>query len=255
LGTKRPLIIAHRGASHEAPENTLAAIKLAWQEQADAVEIDVHLSRDGQIVVLHDSNTWRLGRWPFPVKWQSLAMLKRLDAGKYLAGGKYAGERIPTLPEVLKLIPPDKSLIIEIKCGTEILAPIRYKLLRSNLTPRQAQFISFHEEVIAGVKQQMPQYAAQMLYEFRRDKRSQRWLPDADEIIKSAGRTKADGVGLMACGALDEKLVKRLREQELGFYVWTVNDADSARRVIELGADGITTDRPMWLRNTIAQSI
>jgi glycerophosphoryl diester phosphodiesterase len=248
---KFPLIIAHRGASHRAPENTLAALKLAWEEQADAVEIDAQLSRDGKIVVIHDRNTWRAGRWPVPVRWQSSAMLKRLDVGKHLSGAAFAGERIPFLEEVLAATPASKGVVIEIKCGPEIIAPLRTAMQTYPPISQNIQFISFHKNVIAEIKQRLPEYRSQLLIEFQFDGNKQNWTPHPDQVIESARHVSADGLGLMNCAAVDEDLVRKIRENSLEFYVWTVNDAGSARRLMRLGADGITTDRPLWLRDTL----
>src|SRR5256886_17013132 len=85
-------IIAHRGASHDAPENTLAAIRLAWQQQADAVEVDVQLSKDGKLVVIHDDNTKRSGRFARKVNALTLDELRKLDVGRW-KGNRWAGEK------------------------------------------------------------------------------------------------------------------------------------------------------------------
>src|SRR4051794_3938882 len=98
-------VIAHRGASHDAPENTLAAIKLAWQQEADAAEFDLHLSRDGKLVVIHDADTRRVAGVDKRVAEQTLAELRRLDVGAW-KGPRFAGERIATLEEVLATVPP-----------------------------------------------------------------------------------------------------------------------------------------------------
>src|SRR6266446_92874 len=100
-------IIAHRGASHDAPENTLAAVNLAWQQGADAVEIDVHLSSDGEIVVIHDDNTRKTAGLRKKVSAQTLAELKALDVGRW-KHSKWAGESIATFAEVLENVPADK---------------------------------------------------------------------------------------------------------------------------------------------------
>src|SRR5580704_14008797 len=88
--------VAHRGASFDAPENTLAAVNLAWRQRADAVEIDVHLSRDGQLVVIHDYNTRRTTGVNRLVARQTLAELRALDAGRW-KGLEWLDETIPTL--------------------------------------------------------------------------------------------------------------------------------------------------------------
>src|SRR5438552_9814499 len=114
-------IIAHRGASHDAPENTLASVNLAWRQHADAVEIDVQFSKDGKLVVIHDNSTRRTGRVNKKVSEQTLSELRRLDVGRW-RGRTWSGQRIPTLDEVLATVPHGKRLYVELKCGPDGLA-------------------------------------------------------------------------------------------------------------------------------------
>src|SRR5262245_50254296 len=120
-------IIAHRGASHDAPENTLAAINLAWQQRADAVEIDVRLSKDGRLVAIHDPTTKRTCCVNHKVSDLTLAELKALDAGQW-KGNRWAGEKIPTLYEVLETVPKGKNLVIELKDSPELLTELKCTL-------------------------------------------------------------------------------------------------------------------------------
>ena len=113
-------IVAHRGASFDAPENTVAAIKLAWEQKADAAEFDVFLSKDGKIVVMHDPNTKRIGGVDRKVVDQTLAELRKLDVGRW-KDARFAGERMPTLEEMLATVPAGKRVFIEVKCGPEIV--------------------------------------------------------------------------------------------------------------------------------------
>src|SRR6476661_5646642 len=112
-------IVAHRGASAEAPENTLPSFKLGW-ELADADELDIYLSKDGEAVVMHDASTKRTAGLDKLVADQTLAELKALDAGSWKAPS-WTGTRIPTLAEVLALVPEGKRLFIEIKAGPEVI--------------------------------------------------------------------------------------------------------------------------------------
>ena len=113
---ERVKIIAHRGASHLAPENTLASVNLAWELGADAVEVDVHLTGDGRIVAIHDTTTGRTGGTQLEVAQTYSRHLRRLDVGRH-KNHDFAGEPIPFLGEVLDTIPPGRHLFIEIKCG------------------------------------------------------------------------------------------------------------------------------------------
>jgi len=101
-------IVAHRGASFDAPENTVAAIKLAWEQKADASEFDVYLSKDGKIVVIHDATTKRTAGDDMKVALTNLDELRKLDVGKW-KNAKFAGEKIPTLEEMLATVPSGKA--------------------------------------------------------------------------------------------------------------------------------------------------
>src|SRR6188508_1008743 len=123
-------IIAHRGGAHEAPENTLAAFKLGFEQKADAGELDVYLTKDGKAVVIHDKNTKRTAGADKPVVEQTLEELRALDAGSF-KGAQWKGEKIPTLAEALETIPDDRRMFIEIKCGAEILPELERVLRES----------------------------------------------------------------------------------------------------------------------------
>ena len=128
------IIIAHRGESYEAPENTIASINLAWERGADAVEIDVQLSKDDEIVVIHDTDTFRTGRRDKNIRDQTLEELQQLDVGVY-KGKAYKNEKIPTISQVLDTIPEGKKLFVEIKCGKEIIPPLR-NIVSSQSAPK-----------------------------------------------------------------------------------------------------------------------
>ena len=126
---QKPLIIAHRGESFNAPENTMAAINLAWERDAEAVEIDVQLSKDNELVVIHDMDTKRLTGIDKKVKDQTLAELKKLDVGSW-KDITFKDERIPTLDEVLATVPTGKKLIVEIKSGPEMVLVLNFPIAR-----------------------------------------------------------------------------------------------------------------------------
>lgn len=113
---RRPLIVAHRGASAMAPENTLAAFRAAVELGADAIELDVQRTADGQLIVMHDPTVDRTTDGRGPLAAHSLAALKALDAGGWF-GPQFAGERLPTLQEAVNVIEEKAGLFIEIKQG------------------------------------------------------------------------------------------------------------------------------------------
>lgn len=244
---KTPLIVAHRGASHLAPENTLASFNLAWQLGADLVEGDFYLSSDGIIITHHDKTTKRTAGVDTKIHDQTLAEIKRLEVGSW-KDPKWAGETIPTLDEVLKTIPDQRGIFIEIKTDESIVPYLVDVLAASDIKSQQTIVICFNELVIARVKDRLPTIKTYWLSSFEKDETGT-WQPTRTEIIETAMRVKADGVALKAnLDVIDESFVAEIRRADLEIYIWTVNDPAVAKRLRDLGVEGIITDRPGWLR-------
>ena len=125
----------------------MAAFRLAWEQGADAIEGDFHLTKDLKIVCLHDKDLKRTAGDPREVAHVTLAELRELEVGSWKAP-VFAGEAIPTLDEVLAVVPADKRLFLEVKCGPEIIGPLRMTLSNKALPRGQIVIISFDEEVI-----------------------------------------------------------------------------------------------------------
>lgn len=240
-------IVAHRGASHDAPENTLSAIKLAWEQHADGSEFDVYLTRDQQIVVCHDKDTKRTGKVVKVIKDSTLEELRSLDVGTWKSP-KFAGEKMPTLEEMLATVPAGKKVYIEVKCGPEIVPELVRVLKTTQLKPEQTPIISFDATVIAAVKQARPDLPAYWLFGFQKNKPN----PTAESLIEKAKEIHADGLDLSATPELTAEYASKITTAGLRLIVYTVNDVDVARRMISIGASGITTDRPQWLRERLA---
>jgi len=240
-------IIAHRGASKDAPENTVAAIKPAWEQKADASEFDIYLSKDGKIVVIHDSDTQRTAGISKQVAGSTLAELRLLDVGKW-KGEKFAGEKIPTLDEMLATVPIGKQVFIEVKCGPEVIPELDRVLKAAKLKVGQTPIISFNPSVIEAVKKVRPDLSAYWIVGLNKKDRA-----FADSLIDKAKAIKADGLDLAASALIDANYIKAAKAAGLKVYVWTVNDAATAKRMVEIGVDGITTDRPGWLREQLSK--
>lgn len=246
-------LIAHRGASYDAPENTLAAVNLAWERNADAVEIDIHLSKDGRIVVIHDDNTIRTGGEDRNVAEQTLAELKLLDVGKF-KGEQWTGQQIPALEEVLQTLPDkNKRLIIEIKCGPEILPELRSVIKKADIYPQQTELIGFDLTTLKLARKMFPEQKILWLSEINRNGKTGVWKPAVEELVEKARQTGLDGLNVRACGAVDEIFVGEIKSAGMRCYAWTVNDPLYARRLQNAGVDAITTDRPEWLRMKLQQ--
>ena len=242
-------IIAHRGASHDAPENTQAAFKLGWEQQADANELDMHLTKDGHLLVIHDGNTKRTAGLDAAVAQRTLAELRTLDAGRW-KGERWQGEKLPTLGEVLATIPAGKRLFVEIKCGPESLPKLAADLKAAGTKPEQIAIISFNLAVVEQAKRQFPRVPVLWIVGYKADKKTEKY-PDLNAIIAKAKAAKLDGLDLDAKFPLDKAAVAQVKAAGLQLYVWTVDDAALAARLSAAGVDGITTNRPGWLREQL----
>jgi glycerophosphoryl diester phosphodiesterase len=245
-------IIAHRGASHDAPENTVAAATLGFAQGADAVECDIRLSRDGRIVVIHDDSTKRTTGVEGAVKETAFDALRALDAGRW-KGPAFAGERIPTLDEILSAVPAGKRLVIEIKCDVAVVPELKAALARAARKPGEIQLIAFSAATLEAAQRALPQHAAFLLASYKPDPKTGRppqGLDDLSQICKTRG---FDGLSLDSRWPIDAAAVKRLHDAGLKCQVWTVDDAARARALAAAGVDGITTNRPGWLREQLAR--
>lgn len=248
-----PLIVAHRGASHDAPENTLASIALGWAQEADLLEIDVRLTRNGAAVLLHDDTFARTAGHPAAPQTLDLAEIRRLDAGAWKAP-HYAGQKIPTLPEALAAVPADKGIFIEIKCGAEIIPVLQRDLAAAVLPAERVHLICFDHEVLRAAKAALPQIKALFLAGGTHEGRP-RPLSELDVLIAAARAANFDGLDLGDDWPIDADFVRRVHAAGLLLYIWTVNDGARARRLMAAGVDGIATDRPGWLRNQIQDNV
>jgi glycerophosphoryl diester phosphodiesterase len=246
-----PEFIAHRGASWLAPENTMASIQLAWEMDVDAVEIDIFLTADDEIVVFHDRNTGRITGHNQPTEEQTLDGLRQLDLGKW-KDPMWEGEQIVTLSEALATIPRGKRMFVDVKSDTRIVEPMLKAFDDSGHHPHQIVVIAFSHELAAKTKRLRPRTPVYWLEGFSQDNQTGEWSPTMETVVERAVEANLDGVNLRFAGpATAEDDVALIREAGLGYYIWTVNDLDDAQKAIEMGVDGITTDRPAWLKKQL----
>jgi glycerophosphoryl diester phosphodiesterase len=232
----RPMVIAHRGASAEAPENTLAAFRLALELGAEGVELDVHLCADGVPVVLHDPLVDRTTDGRGLVRDQPLEALRRLDAGRWFAD-RFAGERIPTLTEALDLLRPVR-VIIEIKNG-----PVYYEGIAREVAAavrevghRAVTVSSFDHPVLLEMRALCPEIPTAVLFAAR--------PVDPVRLARDAGAAYLHPHWAYVTGAM----VDRAHDAGLRVEAWTVDDPDQMARLAALGADGIMSNHPARLR-------
>lgn len=233
--------IAHRGASYLAPENTVKSVELAWDLGSDAVEIDVQLTVDKRIMVIHDKDTRRTCQGKnFQIASSPSELLRDMDAGTF-KDEKYKGEKIPFLSEITGLTPEGKKLVLNIECGTEILPDLKRVLKESGKT-EQIIFTSPYWQTIVAAKDSFPQNACFWLTSEKHE--MQKKLAE----VRQAG---LDGVSL-SYSLINDKILAMVKEQKLQLIVRTVNDPREAGQLIALGIDKIMTDRPRWLKSHLS---
>ncbi|BBG01120.1 MULTISPECIES: glycerophosphodiester phosphodiesterase [Pseudonocardia] len=236
-------VIAHRGASADAPENTLAAVDEALTQGADSIEIDLQRTADGHLVLLHDSTLARTtdvatvfpDRAGEPVGGFTLAELKRLDAGSWF-GPAFAGERIPTLAELLARIGDRAGLLIELK------DPASYPGIEQQVAdgigaPRADLVVqSFDHDAMRRFAAVAPDVPAGWLFGTR---------PTEAEL--DAAAAVADQIN-PSFRVTDAELVTAVRARGMETGVYTVNSEADMRRMIDAGVHRIITDVPAALR-------
>lgn len=242
-------IVAHRGFSERAPENTVAAFRLAWESGTDACELDLYLTADQQIVALHDADTKRTTGVSKLVKESSLADLRPLDAGSWKAP-TYKGEPIPTLAESLATLPEGKQrFFLEIKHDATIVPVLAKQLEAWKSRAAQLCIIAFDRKVAQESKKAIPWMPVYRLSsEVTKDKKP----VNLDTLIQDTLDDGLDGLDLGRKWNWSPELVQKVRAAGLKLFVWTVNDPAEARRLASLGIDGITTDNPVTLREALA---
>ncbi|QDT69428.1 putative glycerophosphoryl diester phosphodiesterase 1 [Planctomycetes bacterium MalM25] len=250
----RPTVVAHRGASAYAPENTLAAFNLAWSLGADAAEGDFHLTADGEIVCCHDKTTERTAGRRLVIAESTLTSLRSLDVGSW-KHERFRCERIVTLGDVLATVPADKGFFIELKCGTEIVLPLVDALTTSQLPSDRVRVIAFDKEVIRAVKRALPRHEAYWLSSLRREENGA-WEPSPDELIATALEVGADGLDLKGVPeVIDAAFVRRCHVAGLSVHAWTIDDDEVADSLATAGVSSITTNRPDTIRAAITTAI
>jgi len=218
------MIMGHRGAKALEPENTLLSIRRAMEIGVDAVEIDVHLTKDKEVVVIHDSTVDRTTNGKGPVGSYTLEEIKKLDAGK--------GEKIPTLEEVIEFVKDKVRLIIELKEeGTE--DKVVELIKRYNMFDR-AYIISFWHIAVKRIKEMESRTKTGVLLV---------GCPVDACIARSAS---ADAL-VMNYAFVNKELVYKAHQEGLKVFIWNIDDRDMLKPYVDMGVDGIGSNDPRVL--------
>ena len=222
----KPVVVAHRGASGIAPENTLSSIRRALELGATMVEVDVHTTIDGEIVVMHDPDVSRTTDGTGRISSMSLAQIRGLDAGSWF-GPAFRGEVVPTLDEALDLVSGRADLCIELK----------------NAGPRQVIGKVLEHSYVEHV----------IIFDFNHPRlyEAKRLRPEVKALALGVSHDNLASVDAGLCNAVgcafskvDRELVDEAHRLGLAVFVYTVNQADGMIGLAELGVDGIITNFP-----------
>lgn len=227
-----PLVVGHRGAAALAPENTLAAFRRALEDGAQTLECDVHLSRDGHVVVMHDESIDRTAAADSPLRTGAIADLTREQLDAVLLEG---GEQVPSLEELLALT--TVPVFIEVKAAPAAAAVAEQLLALPAGSPAAAStVISFHPEALAEIRRSVPQVPVS-------------YLVGAidEEALRVAAEIGAAGIG-PAVDGLSLGAARAAREAGLRVNPWTINAAEQLAVALACEVDTITTDDPAWVR-------
>jgi glycerophosphoryl diester phosphodiesterase len=258
LNSARPLVIAHRGYSAIAPENTLSAFERALAAGADLVELDYHHSKDGALVVLHDftldrttdaTNRW--GGHGLKVAERPLAELRQLHAGLWFKPPHH-GATLPTLDEALDVIQRGGMTLIERKAGD---AAACVKLLRERNLINRVVVQAFDWDYLRDFRRLEPQQVLGALGppSTRRGKK----LEEMEKFLSPVWLDEIKSFGAQAVvwnKQVDAAAVKAAHERGLKVWIYTINDEATARGLLSLGVDGIITDNPAIVWKALARS-
>lgn len=242
-------IVAHRGASADAPENTLSAFRLAWEQGADGVECDVFLSLDGRIMVHHDPNVLHSTGVDLTIAATDSADLRRLEVG---ASGDRGGEPIPYLEEVFATVPPGGRILVDVKCGPEIVPALQAACDR---LPPQARpgLISPRPEVLAACREGLPGWYRYLLVTTGEPDGRGVYPAHAPNLIRLAQDQALAGLVAEFRG-IGPAFARAVREAGLALIPWSITDPAEALRLRTLGAEAIITPLPQEMLRVLSSA-
>ncbi|QJC51469.1 glycerophosphodiester phosphodiesterase [Paenibacillus albicereus] len=239
----QPLVIGHRGAAGEAPENTLASFRLAEEQGAHMVELDVHLSADGELIVCHDDTLDRTTDASGAIRDQTAEEIRRADAGSWF-GPAFAGERVPLLSEVYELLPLAVEINVEVKdaAGSQLDAKL-LDFLRQGTNLRRTVVSSFDHKLLVRLKNAEPELRIGLLY--------------AADLYHHASYAALLGTAVWSLhphhGFIGRQDAEDARAAGIAVYPYTANRPEEWERLVAAGISGIITDYPGRLNEWLVQ--
>ena len=241
------LIVAHRGGGGLAPENTLASIKKSINTGADMIEVDVHLTKDNEVVIFHDETVNRTTNGEGKVHEMTLAELKELDAGSWFDGA-YAGETVPTLDEVLKLIDGQVQCLIEIKSKEHLIyegfAEKIVDIINANGAKTWSIVQSYEEEYLETAYAYDPEIKIKKIIMGEESSHILSFFIESKEYV--TGRNKHHYLETLNphYSSLSQRRVHKIKARGYKVITYPVNERKEMIKMLNMGVDGIITDYP-----------
>jgi glycerophosphoryl diester phosphodiesterase len=256
LKPKLPLVVAHRGGAALMPENTLAAFEHALKLGVDQLETDTHLSKDGEVIIMHDPNVATTTNGSGLISELTLAELKKLNAAAKNAKGGVTQQEIPTLAQVLDLAKAKAGIQIEIKvnAGGARYPGIEKKvidLVNARGMTNDVIIISFDFPTLKEIKQIDSRIKTGALVNAQWF--GARMLASPEQIVAEIIETTGADFFMPVSTAVTEALVRAVHARGLKIGTWTVNTAGEMKRLAEWGVDGITTNSPDELKKVLGR--
>ena len=256
--TLRPLVFAHRGGGGLIPENTLAAFVYSAKAGVDVLELDIHATSDGALVVMHDAMVDRTTDGHGRVNELTLEAVKRLDAGFLFTtdGGKTfpfrkKGVTVPTLQEIFDAL-PEMTFNIEPKQATPSIIKPLCNLIRARKMIDKTIVGSFRQEVIDEFRRECPEVATSAS-----PSEVSKFLALSKTGVSESYKPPMQALqvpqNLGALEVVSKSFVENAHRRNLKVHVWTVNETADMQRLIEMGVDGIMTDYPDRLLNLLGR--
>jgi len=245
-------VIAHRGNSSEAPENTLIAIESALDVGADVIEIDVRMTKDSVVVLMHDANVERTTNGSGIIAEMTFEEVQSLDAGRWF-DNKFRAEPIPTLAEVIDLIEGEALLLIEVKVANRGIEEEVVKIIKEKKAEAWCWVQSFQNQAIETVQDLAPEIkTAQLVYG------NITFLPfHLNPMMPRLGRIhEYEKVAAVNPNyrLISKKTIDNIHTRGYKVFVWTVDDENNIKKLIDMGVDGIITNKPREAYQLIHQS-
>jgi len=252
--TAKPLVVAHRGASAYAPENTVVSQQLAWDLGADGAEFDVYLTKDNKVMVMHDKSTSRTsnGEVDLDMKKASSQKLEKIDVGMF-KDKAFEGEKLPYLKDMMDAHPKGKILVIEIKDGPETAVEVAKQVKATGRPSDEFIVISFNFDTCVEARKQLPECEVYFL-KGAKNKETKKIENFTKDILNQAKEANLTGVNLDYQG-VTKQLVDEAKDMGLKFLVWTVDGKDDVQRMTKFGVGAITTNRPDTTRRYINDAL